>query len=127
MDEDAYMSLLSDEVISSRDQLGRTLWPRFCANVMAHYCHHNRVGYWELILPLIQIAITCFQKRGVFEAFENPRREFWQVMGQRGALAWVSPILDRLPMDKDGAIPEVGDDAGEAPGMEGLEGRAHGL
>lgn len=126
MDEDAYMSLLSDEVIFSRDQLGRTLWPRFCVNVLAHYCHDERREFLGHVVPSLYIAITCFQKRGVYEAFENPRRVFRQVVGQRYALAWVSPILDRLPLDKDGTIPAV-DDPGEKSGMEGLEGRAHGL
>ncbi|RKU46274.1 hypothetical protein DL546_006939 [Coniochaeta pulveracea] len=101
MDEDAYLTLLSDEVISSRDQHGRTLWPRFCANVLVHYCHDERVGFVEYIEPSLYIAMTCFRRRGVFEAFDNPRRVFWEAMGQRSTPDWVSPILDRLPLGRD--------------------------
>jgi ankyrin repeat protein len=104
-DEEAYTELLTDEVISSRDKQGRTLWPRFCAHVLVHYIDSNWAGFIDKLKPSLDMALLCFRKRGVFEVCKRPRHAFWQQMGQSApdwvCPDWVIPMLDGLPPDED--------------------------
>jgi hypothetical protein len=68
LDREAYLELLTEEVCKSRDEQGRTLWERFCRDVILHYASKKD---WPRVVKAIPMALSCFVDRGVIQDFES--------------------------------------------------------
>ncbi|KAH8911600.1 hypothetical protein BR93DRAFT_935042 [Coniochaeta sp. PMI_546] len=68
LDRIAYMELLTEEVCKSRDEQGRTLWERFCRDVVLYYAAKKA---WRRVADAITVAVSCFVERGVVREYET--------------------------------------------------------
>jgi hypothetical protein len=68
LDRSAYEALLTEDVRKSRDRLGRTLWERFCNDVILHYASRES---WPHVPEAISMAVNCFVETGVVVEYEE--------------------------------------------------------
>ena len=86
IDGEAFAALLTPETIKSRDDRDRTLWERFCTDVLL-YCKwtvtgpegtvanpgtdSHRPAFWSLVGPLIDMTIAGLVKAGAHREYEK--------------------------------------------------------
>ncbi|OIW28218.1 hypothetical protein CONLIGDRAFT_368949 [Coniochaeta ligniaria NRRL 30616] len=68
LDREAYMELLTEDVCKSRDVHDRTLWQRFCGDVLLHYAPKTD---WSCVVNAISVAVSCFVEKGVIQEFDS--------------------------------------------------------
>jgi hypothetical protein len=67
LDPAAYAELLTEEVCQSRDSAGRTLWQRFCEDIILRYA---RAWQSSALEEALNMAVGQLVERGVVRAYE---------------------------------------------------------
>ena len=68
LDRSAYTELLTEKVCASRDEQGRTLWERFCRNVIVRYaCNQD----WHEVGDAMVTAVSALAEKGAIELYES--------------------------------------------------------